>query len=156
MPRDTEAAFKDVPKTNMLASLPLIQNTKLCLFTSWMANRLCCQHPCTNFYISFNPHKLDTFHRIHVYFYLILLCKLLLRELLSLQVDTSEAQLMPTAHLQEADENPSTHVSLCMIFTTTESASTEAVLLKGSGVQVLPHRLVFFHTCSFLFHCAID
>ena len=31
-PRDTEAAFKDVLKTNMLASLPLIQNTKLSVY----------------------------------------------------------------------------------------------------------------------------
>lgn len=132
MPRDTEAAFKDVPKSNLLAFLPLIQNTKLSVYllVGWLSVYVVSTHVPIFIFpsipINFSTHATEfafIFTAAKSIIYSFHLCELFLGVLLSAQMGTSEAQLMPTTHHQQPDANPSTRVSLCATSTTTYSAS---------------------------------
>lgn len=122
-----------------------------------MAKRLRCQHTCTNFLfpsipINFLTHSKEfafIFTSVKSIIYSFYLCKLFLGVLLSPQMGTSEAQHMPTTCHWQPGVNPSTRVSLCMIFTTTHSASLILCFWGVLGLRCCP-SLVLFHTC-FLF-----
>lgn len=132
MPRDTEAAFKDVPKSNMLASLPLIQNTKLSVYLLVGCLKVYVVSTHVPFFIfpsipiNFLTHSTGftfIFTSVKSIIYSYYLCKLCPGVLLSLKMGTGKAQLMPTAHHRQPNVNLSIHVSFCMIFTTTHSVS---------------------------------
>lgn len=100
-PRDTEAAFKGLQRAASQLHLLWLRALSFFLFPSCKAESLHCQHTCSNFYISFNPHKLlDTFHPADVSFYLckpvlcsFYLCELFLQAVWSLQMGTLGARL---------------------------------------------------------------
>lgn len=162
-PTGTEAAFKNIPKSNISASLPLTQNTKLSFYwlIGWLKVYVVGTHVTIFIFpsipINFLTHSTEltfmfTSKSIIDSFYL---CKFFLRVLTPGQMVTSEAQLTQLTHHQQPDGNPSAPVCQGIILTSTQSASL--MLCPGGTLDHRGHpRLVLFHTCFFLFHCTID
>lgn len=142
----------------MLASLPLIQDTKLSVYllVGWLSVYVVSTHAPIFIFpsipINVLTHSTESafiFTSVKSIIYSLYLCELFLGVLLSPQMGTSEAQLTPVARHRTPDVNPSTRVSLCVIFRTAHSAFLILCFWGALGLCCCP-SLVLFHT-YFLF-----
>lgn len=147
------------PKSNMWASLPLIQDTKLSVYllVGWLHVDVVSTHAPIFIFPSIPINVLthstefaSIFTSVKSIIYSLYLCELFIGVLLSPQMGTSEAQLMPAACHRKPDVNPSTRVSLCDLCDCTLCLSNP-VLLRSSGSLVLPKPCPLSHLFPFYF-----